>query len=78
MVIEVTDYKDVFLAVTKRNSSVLTVDKLNTPGIWHLTFQPEETKYVQFSLGKLILKRRVCVNVCAHMSVKQEVNAFRA
>ena len=47
MVIEVTDYKDVFLAVTKRNISILTVDELNTPGIGHLTFQPEEeTKYV--------------------------------
>lgn len=47
MVIEVTDYKDVVLAVTKRNISILIVDKLNAPGIWHLTFQPEEeTKYV--------------------------------
>lgn len=47
MVIEATDYKDVFLAVTKRNISILIVDKLNIPGIWHVTFQPEEeTKYV--------------------------------
>lgn len=51
MVTEVTDYKDVFLVVIKRNISILIVDKLNTPGIWHLTFQPEEeTKYVYFSL----------------------------
>lgn len=47
MVTEVTDYKDVFWVVTKRNISMLIVDKLNIPGIWHLKFQlEEETKYV--------------------------------
>jgi len=51
MVIEVTDYKDVFLAVTERNISILIVDKLNTPGIWHLTFQPEEETMYNFLLA---------------------------
>ena len=51
MVIEVTDYKDVFLAVTKRNISILIVDKLNTAGIWHLTFQPEEETMYNFLLA---------------------------
>lgn len=47
MVIEVTDYKDTFLVVMKRNILILIVDKLNTPGVWHLKFQlEEETKYV--------------------------------
>lgn len=36
--IEVTDHKDVFLVVTKRDISVLIVEKLNTSGTWHLKF----------------------------------------
>lgn len=66
MVREVTDYEDVFLVVTKRNISILMVDKLNTPGTWHLKFQPEEeTKYVSFSFDREILKSKcVCVCVC--------------
>lgn len=44
---EATDYKDVFSVATKRNISTLIVDKLNTPGICNLKFQPEEeTKYI--------------------------------
>lgn len=42
-----TDYKDVFSVATNRNISTLIVDRLNTPGICDLKFQPEEeTQYV--------------------------------
>lgn len=42
MVIGLTDYEDVFFGETKKNILILTVDKLNTPGIRHLKFQTEE------------------------------------